>query len=421
MRHSPLHTALRAFADEAATALAADVAGGEEVPFELAEEGRRRRTPLYCYRPLTGAYIRERLGKLAKLASYAPAARELEVLEGLDAYLRSRGEQRVPRDPRDRADATLRVFVDRVFEDSSDFAITSERFDRAFEELEELVAAREEQLATLVVGLPGLRLASPEVELADGVRLCRHENVPGAPDDVAWLAAIGDTPNTLAVLTLADALEADAAPARLRRLVRALRLYEAGAVGLAPAAWVRLGSGPWQLVDLAGGSPTGWAGSGDPLVLSAEQEDELRAFVALTGRRMPRGGELAWALRRFDLACERPEPGEALTDLLLALRALLEPEGPESGLLPHRLAALCAVEEERAALFGRVADAVEIERTIVAGLTVPGLTEIAADLAEHTRALLGDTLCGHLDQDLKGAADRLLDAAESANVRPAGP
>ncbi len=84
MRHRPLHTALRAFADEAATALAADVAAGDEVPFELATEGRKHRTPLYCYRPLTGAYIRERLGKLAKLASYAPAARALEQLDGLD-------------------------------------------------------------------------------------------------------------------------------------------------------------------------------------------------------------------------------------------------------------------------------------------------------------------------------------------------
>src|SRR5688500_14865701 len=134
MRQLPLHTALRAFADEASSALAGEVAGGAEVPFELAEEGGRRRTPLYCYRPLTGAFIRERLGRLAKLATYAPAARELEVLDGLDAYLRARGEQRVPRDARDRADATLRVFVDRLFEDSTDFAMSSERFERAFGE-----------------------------------------------------------------------------------------------------------------------------------------------------------------------------------------------------------------------------------------------------------------------------------------------
>src|SRR4051794_39080040 len=38
MRHRPLHTALRAYAEEASAALAADVAAGAEVPFELATE-----------------------------------------------------------------------------------------------------------------------------------------------------------------------------------------------------------------------------------------------------------------------------------------------------------------------------------------------------------------------------------------------
>ena len=413
MRHRPLHTALRAFADEAATALAADVAAGDEVPFELATEGGTHRTPLYCYRPLTGAYIRERLGKLAKLATYGAAARALESLDGLDVYLRQRGEQRVPRDARDRADATLRHVLDRLFEDSADFTLADGRFERVYGELEAVLEAREEQLATLVVGLPGLRLASPEVPLADNVVLCRHDAVPDAPHDAAWLAAAGDEPNALAVVTLGDALEADAAPARLRRLVRCLRLYDAGGVGLAPAGWVRLGSGPWQLVDLAGGSPGGWSAASGPLALGVEQEDELRAFVALATRRMPRGGELAWALRRFDFASERAEPAEALTDLLLALRALLEPEGPESGLLSQRLAALCAVEEEREDLADRIDHAIHVERSVVAGLTLPasGVADAAAELDEHLRALLGDTLCGHLDHDLRAAADGLLEAA----------
>ena len=125
MRHRKLHTVLRAFADDAAAALAADVAEGQEVPFELAAEGRGHRAspPLYCYRPLTGAFIRERLGQLARLASYAPAAQALEEVDGLDAYLRTRGEPRVPRDARDRADAALRAFLDRLFDGSSDFEL----------------------------------------------------------------------------------------------------------------------------------------------------------------------------------------------------------------------------------------------------------------------------------------------------------
>jgi hypothetical protein len=416
MRHRPLHSALRAFADDAATALAREVADGAEVPFEL-DSGpptRPRRTQLFMYRPLTGAFIRERLGVLARLETYAPAARALEHLDGLDAYLRARGEQRVPRDSRDRADATLRVFLDRLFDGSTSFELVHERWERAYEELEELVTSRREPSATLVVGLPGLRLASPEVPLADGILLAEADAVPEAPADAAWLGAVDDEPNVLAVVTLADPLQAEAAPERLRRLVRALRLYDAGCVALAPVGWARLDDGPWQIVDLHGGSP---ARVGDPLTISTEQEDELRAFISLAARRMPRGGELAWALRRFDLAAEREDPAESLTDLLLALRALLEPEGVDSGLLPRRLAALCAHDAERDEFVERIADAVTVERAIVAGLAPPaaGVADVADELTEHLRAVLGDALCGHLDRDLRAAADaRLVPAASPA-------
>ena len=133
MRHRPLHSALRAFADDAATALAREVAEGAEVPFELEAEGHPRRTPLYCYRPLTGAFIRERLGVLSRLESYAPAARALEDVDGLEAYLKARGEHRVPRDPRDRADASLRVFLDRLFDGSTTFELVHDRFAKAFD------------------------------------------------------------------------------------------------------------------------------------------------------------------------------------------------------------------------------------------------------------------------------------------------
>ena len=417
MRHRKLHTVLRAFADDAAAALAADVAEGHEVPFELASQGGRRQPQLYCYRPLTGAFIRERLGQLACLASYAPAAQALEELDGLDGYLRSRAEPRIPRDRRDRADAALRAFLDRLFEGSSEFELTQDRFTRAYGELEAAVADRATPVVTLVVGLPGLRLASREVAVADVVRFAVADPAPEARRDAARLAATGDQPNTLAVLTLQDALEADGAPARLRRLVRALRLYDAGAVGLAPVAWARLDEGPWQLVDLAGGSPTR---SGAPLEIRADQEDELRAFVSLAARRMPRGGELAWALRRFDVAFERPDAGEALTDLLLALRALLEPEGPESGRLAERLAALCAPEEDRAELIALTDHAVALERAIVAGLAPPasGVEDLVDELTEDLRALLGDALCGHLDSDLVAAADSLLEESAPQLLDP---
>jgi hypothetical protein len=49
----------------------------------------------------------------------------------------------------------------------------------------------------------------------------------------------------------------------------------------------------------------------------------------------------------------------------------------------------------------------------MAGLATPaqGVSELVDELTEHLRALLGDALCGHLDADLRAAADALLSPA----------
>ncbi|HEV2776867.1 MAG TPA: hypothetical protein VGV90_14840, partial [Solirubrobacteraceae bacterium] len=89
MRHRPLHAALSAFVDEAAWQLAEATAGGDEVPFEIVESrGARRDTPLYCYRPLTENFIRDRRGVLELLPSYPAAVRALAALDGVGDYLR---------------------------------------------------------------------------------------------------------------------------------------------------------------------------------------------------------------------------------------------------------------------------------------------------------------------------------------------
>jgi hypothetical protein len=134
--------------------------------------------------------------------------------------------------------------------------------------------------------------------------------------------------------------------------------------------------------------------------------------------RRPPSPELAWALSRFEMGCERLAPFEALTDYLLALRALLEPEGPASGRLAQRLAVICARPEDRGGLAERTAQAVAQERAVVTGLAVGATGDptrpdaLVDELAEHLRAILRDALCGHLDPDLCAVADDLL--AESA-------
>ena len=219
----------------------------------------------------------------------------------------------------------------------------------------------------------------------------------------------------LAVLTVAQERSVrppvSIARARFRRILTALRLFERGGYALDPIAWTRTDLGVWR--------PVALGSSGRPrfvTLIPAAGEDQLRAFCNLISRRMPNGGELAWALSRFEMGCERLAPFEALTDYLLALRALLEPEGSGSGRLAGRLAVLCGQPHERAALSERVAHAISLERAVIAGLAPAGtgVDALVDELAEHLRGLLRDALCGHLDHDLRAVADELLAQAATA-------
>src|SRR5579863_1203748 len=96
---------------------------GDEIPFEVVttEAGRSGRIPLYCYRPLTGDFIRARLGLLVALPTYAPVAQALEGVGGLEFYLQARGETNLPEEPRELADKVLHDFLARVFAERSEF------------------------------------------------------------------------------------------------------------------------------------------------------------------------------------------------------------------------------------------------------------------------------------------------------------
>ena len=391
-------------------ALCAETASGAEIPFELvdAAAGPRGRVPLYCYRPLTGAFIRDRLGMLSALPTYPPALRMLSALEGTDAYLRQRGESRVPAEPRECADAALRAFLSAVYAERSDFEFDEERFDQAYDELE-LSLYEGRAMTTVVAPMLGIGLEgeTKEVALGDGLALVRGDTLDDAPPDAVW--GDGEDPHVLIVLTVAQDRAApapvSAARVRFRRTLTALRLFERGGFALGPVAWSRIDAGTWRSAPLGG--------SGRPRLIAripAEQEDELRAFCNLVARRTPNGGEIAWALARFEMGCERLAPFEALTDYLLALRALLEPEGPSSGRLAGRLAAICARPEDRPAAAERIAHAISLERAVIGGIAPaePGVDALVEELSEMLRAVLRDVLCGHLDADLCAFADELL-------------
>ena len=403
MHNRALHDSLAAFVEEAAWQLAEEVSGGAEVPFELIEQGRAS-APLYCYRPLTGRFLADRSSELAKLPSYPGAVQNLTALPDLPAYLKQRGRRTPSPDRRIQADAALQAFLTAVWAESTDFAFDTDRFQAAFGELEE-AAYGDRTLSVVLAAVEGLVLESNEVQLGDGLALVRTETLKDVPDELR-----DDEMGTVAMLAL-DAAAGDGraledAGRRLRRLQTALRLWDDTEPSLGPTAWARTGGSAWTAVPLA----TGVRRDTGDCLLAADEEDPLRAFCSLVTRRTPRGGELAWALRRFELGCERASALEALTDWLLACRAILaDPDSPGYDGMAERLAVICATPDDRPALEARLDEAIRLERAAIAGRVRPDpqVEDLIADLGGNLRAVLRDVLCGHLDPQLRRVADEM--------------
>jgi tetratricopeptide (TPR) repeat protein len=401
MQSRQLHASLHAFAAAAGATLAAEVAGGDEIGFEVVEEGARGSRPgLYCYEPLTAEFVERHWTSLLQLPQMRDAQLALAALDGLERYLDTYAEEH-------RAGASieqdvLRCFTRRVFDGAGeDFELAPERFEPAYRELAAGAGVQAGELAVLAL-LRGIDCESAEITLAEGVMLAPLARLDVLPPDPSWRSH--DGPRTVVALVpsegpgaIGEALE------RLRDLQTALRLYGPG-ISLAPLAWIRAQRATWRALPI----PAGGRGDGR-VVITAAQEDELRAFANLVTRRRPVEGELAWALERFELAVERDDPLIGLTDSLLGLRALLEPEGPRSGRLAGRIAALCAQPQDRRAATERVARAISLERSLIAGISVgPDAVELAAEIENQLRALLRDVICGHLSAELVALADSLV-------------
>jgi hypothetical protein len=422
MRSLQLQAALSEFVEAAAVFLHAEIAGGAEVGFELAQQtGRRRKggPSLYCYRPLTGEFIAERAPSLESLPSYVQAASLLAGFDGLDRYLSSIGVDLGRTAGRAGVRAAIGALLREVFAEQTDFELQPERLRAALERLENSTLAGASDV-TLVATLHGLTITSAELALTKGLTIAQPYALEGLPAD-AVSPSEQDANGHLVVVLAVEEDDPRQALAKgrevLKDLLRALRLFGDGRVTLGALAWARVGGGAWNpLVLGAGGRPRGM------LVVGAEQEDELRGFCNLVSRRAPHGNELAWALLRFELGCERASPYEALSDHLLALRALLEPEGPAGGLLAPRLAALCATTENRQALNERICQALALERAVVDGSAVEhaGEEALAKEVSDHLRALLRDVICGHLAPELIALADHLLVEVE-VEVQPDPP
>jgi hypothetical protein len=411
MRNRVLHDALRDFALESASLLTDDLRDGAEVEFDVIEDGLAGRggPVLYRYRPRIEAFIGERWERLRELPACARAAGELGA--GATMWLRVnglRGEQ---------AEPALRAMLERLYEDATSFGFPEERFDRIYREVE-VTLYHDAVHARVVAPLRGAAMAAERVDLGGGLSLVRGD-LADAPPEAVWPdpldAGAPGEPAVLCVLErdapAGEGIPAAAAAERFAAVVTALRLWAPGAVGVGTPGWRRADEGRWRPLPLGVGGDVD--GLGDAWYLPAGEEAGLSEFFAAVDAADP-PRTVAWALARFEMGSARAKDAEALSDYLLALRALLDATSDAGeASLALRVAALCAEEGRRKLVQRRIEAAIGLERYVMGGAARvrsgdDSPRELVAEVEAHLRALLRDVLCGYLDADLKGVADDIL-------------
>jgi hypothetical protein len=399
-----LNDSLTRLAAEAAIRLSALVAGGDQIPFDVdAESGDD--SLFYSYRPLTARYVREREGELRGLDAFG-SARDAVAAAGIAvAYLEARGEQ-VPADPGERAARMLIVFLASLWDSSTDLSLDHERLRNALSVLEAETRGAEEA-DVLIAPLVGLKMPLPLLQLPHGVQIVRADAIE-APVEAMRSEGMGRRawePQFLAVAEQGEGVEgAEAALRQLRELISVMHLFKSGSIGLGPYAFAPTGEERWAR--LATGAPSTRQGSYE---LSEEEAIELAEFaVALEAQPDP-SGSLGWAIGRFEMGCGRESALEGLSDHLLALRAVLDGQGPVGASLPMRAAALVADESVgRIDARERIEGALELERSLMCGTqSLPGLAT-AAWVEEGVRRILREAALGELKSDLGTAADETL-------------
>ena len=125
---------------------------------------------------------------LSALPTYAPAARALSGLEGVDAYLRQRGESRIPSERarmRRRRPAHVPVRAVR----RTQRVLRSIRIGSrvAYDELEQALYEGR-AVTTVVAPLLGIALDTDttEIALGEGLALVRGDALDDAPPDAVW-------------------------------------------------------------------------------------------------------------------------------------------------------------------------------------------------------------------------------------------
>jgi hypothetical protein len=427
MRDLVLRDALKTMAGDAALCLRDLLAVGREIPYEVRESGNG--SPLAEYVPQTSRFIRDHASELLALDSFGTTCAALESSALAGIYLEEMGVPE-PEEPRRRGELSGVVFLCRLWQGSTDFTLDDRRLETTMEELLKLGEASEGEIE-IAVPLRGFQMDAERVELA-GATIVRADvvDVPAEARASEGMGGAAWQPNFLAVARVdgtPDDPEQHPAESDLglravtifKRVITTLQLFKAGGVALAPYAWIRSGGDRWRRIATGAGKPRpgGYrladtelaelAGFSRALATEGTPfrrlDSDSRGFPATLGR----------AISRFEAGLARPVTLEAMNDYLLTLRFMLEGGGPASLGMPMRVAALCAEPDGRTEVKATVDHALALERELWSGEPTMGSerrppAEIAAEVEDLTRAILGDAACGHLGVDLRATADEIL-------------
>ena len=200
MRDLVVREALEAMARDAAKRFRELVAAGEEIPYDVRESGDG--SPLPQYTPLTERFVAEHAPLLRELDSFGAACAAIESADLAGGYLEEAGV-RPPPDSRRRAELAGIAFLSRLWADSTDFSLDSERLRAAIAELQANGDATEAEL-DVVVPLRGLRMPATRLGLATAT-IVRADSVDVPPEARApeGSAVAGWEPTYLAATRIA--------------------------------------------------------------------------------------------------------------------------------------------------------------------------------------------------------------------------
>ena len=323
VRAPHLHRSLRLFALASFALLSHDVDAGAEVPFAFeAHDGGKR--PLYEYRPLVGAYVEARAGRLATLPDALGALEELRREPATAIYARAHagGEKS---DNGALVQTVLLPLVIATAESCGGFDWSDEAFGRAYAELERSLFGKRRAYAA-VAPLVGLG-AGAQVDLGLGIRVrvaAAGELAAHWPDAARLLPpAFGREPDRVCVLELERQLprnenEPPDAPGELADAVSALRLATAAPVAVGPVLFERLDWRPYgirAMPPIAATQPLGEPSRLDPF--RGKLACDLLARISAADD----DPDLAEALDRWELSLFASEPfrSEQLREALTAL------------------------------------------------------------------------------------------------------